>query len=144
MANNNNNTITACLIGAAVFLVLYLLFTGWCTKRDYYVDKSTQSVAEAMAGAYEPSTDPDYDFSPTSGKEYESLHLGYPQGPQYGSPLERFEKEELFTRPTIQGEAEADAIDFFHEMAGEPGRIDKTQAFQDAMLNQYNKDMRYC
>lgn len=112
---NNNNMITSCLLGAVIFLGLYLLFTSWCNQKDMFSFSPTTQALESEIGAnYGPADEDDY-YSP-----------------------------EGYEDTTIQDEAEKDTLDFYHNFPSEPMRIGKTLAFQDAATNRHNKELRYC
>lgn len=113
MTNDKNNMIASCLIGAVVFLALYLLFTSWCSRKDNFISPTTQTLTTAIGANY-PSEDEEIMYSP----------------------------EDVET--PIQEPAERDALDFFHSFPSEPARVGKTLAYQAAMINKYNKDLRYC
>ena len=111
---NNNTTITSCLCGALIFLGLYLLFTSWCSQRDYYISPTTSVLSDAYYANYDETT-PEDEYDP-----------------------------ENFEGRTIQDEAEKDAIDYYFTFPSEPGRLEKTRQFQEVMTNKYNKELRYC
>ncbi len=55
MANCNDNMVASCLLGAVLFLALYLLFTSWCNgKKDNFElsSQTTRVLNDAMDSVY--------------------------------------------------------------------------------------------
>ncbi len=119
----NSNKISYCLVGAIIFLALYLLFTSSCNKRDNYIQPSVQVLGDAYESIYPSAEDADYDY-------------GYDEedSPQY-------------IDDNIYHKAERDGLKY-HRMCINDSKnsdcVDRAWIYENLMTNKYNKEMRYC
>jgi len=111
---NNDDIGSSCLLGAMLFLGLYLLFTCWCTKKDNYISPTTQQLAMEMESSYVPADE-----------------------------LQRRQDQD-YSGTDVESEAIEDTLDYYHSFDGEPMRIGKSLAFQAASDSKHTKNLRYC